>query len=47
MGYFSEMKDEVQQFAEVISQALLVESELFGYEEGSFTGAKKGGKKLS
>lgn len=28
MGYFSEMKDEVQQFAEVISQALLVESEI-------------------
>ena len=23
----------------------LLESELFGYEEGSFTGAKKGGKK--
>lgn len=28
MGYFSEMKEEVQQFAEVISQALLVESEI-------------------
>lgn len=25
----------------------LVESELFGYEEGSFTGTLKGGKKLS
>ena len=23
----------------------LIESELFGYEEGAFTGAKKGGKK--
>ena len=44
MGYFSEMKDEVQQFAEVISQALLVESELFGYEGGAFTGARSSGK---
>ena len=25
--------------------AELLESELFGYEEGSFTGAKKGGKR--
>ena len=42
----SNRKDEP--FVEVNCGAIpesLIESELFGYEEGAFTGAKKGGKK--